>query len=814
MAASQKIAFEEMPDSPALSPGFGSATLGDLQQIQKNSTENLRGNLRYHNERSKDSNRQDSYCHDNEPEMKNIRKGCPCPGFTPNQSSECCISNAEAKSKHLQIEQSDSTENVSLLHCFHSLQEKSLYSCHSEEVENQLSCIHDIVRQSGLKQAGMHQQQIDLETIDNVIGDELDGKLSSGHHFCNDAPESTAPEKHIPSLLKNPVKLPDAATERISCSNRSSPRRSQSEHSLTESNNETKSKLQLVSCSKSVEQLISSPIESTVSLFSSSSSLSSSSSSSLHSISSLVEGRTLGSEQKSYRADSSNASKPSISQTGGNMSNKAEATEMDAPQDSHVTLLRALLTEKDEDLNQLNKEMKKLQLINKQLLEEQCLIMSTNKRLRDKTNKVLENKVKGGTSDSHPTAPVLLQQRNDLIRYLKDLQDANDSAVNELMKADEEISQLRGEMAKLRSTYAEKLQDAKKQNDHLQDKINRLQYHPSQLTLEEDAFGLLDEIHQLRNESRKLREVNHKLVEENRQLKEVLWDFKQQREWLSKKNFKKKKVEITKKGRGTMSARKLDLPKKEEETAQQKTSSLPFQSQEASLSSQFKFEYFNIEERSSSNKSSERVTFNPSLQTWDDEDKSRATSNDSPISVDSDNTEVLLASCNDLNFDQGSNSKKQCLKGNLCDLDGDSDDDTSSISQINGQYQFPQCSNSIPCNSTASSPEIWVSCLNRKNTGRSIDKGVLPRRPFAPRSIADLKIGHLVKFSRPAGKISKGLVKYLGHLPGRQEAYLGVELEGDEVGRHNGTFEGVCYFVCKLNKGVFVNFNKVIMAWE
>ncbi|XP_043557452.1 centrosome-associated protein 350-like [Chiloscyllium plagiosum] len=446
-----------------------------------------------------------------------------------------------------------------------------------------------------------------------------------------------------------------------------------------------------------------------------------------------------------------------------------KATEMDGTQDSHVTLLRALLTEKDEDLNQLNKEMKKLQLINKQLLEEQCLGMSTNKRFQDKTNKALENKVKGDTTDSNHTAPVVLQQRiEDLNRYLKELQEANGNAVNELMKADEEISQLRGEMAKLRSKYAEELQDAKKQNDYLKDKINRLHYDLSKLTLEEDAFGLLDEIHQLRNESRKLREVNHKLDEENRQLKEVLWDFKQERKWLSKKIFKKKRVEMAKRGSGAKSPKKLDLPKKQQETDKQKRSSLPFQSQGASLSSQFKFEYFNIEERSGSNKSSEQVTFDQGLQTWD---------------------------------------------GNLCDVDGASDDDMSSVSQVNGQHQFPPCSSSIPCNSTTS-PGFWINCLNRKNAGRPIDKGVLPRRPFAPRSIADLKIGHLVKFSRPAGKISKGLIKYLGHLPGRQEAYLGVELEGDEVGRHNGTFEGVRYFICKLNKGVFVNFNKVIMAWE
>ncbi|XP_060688982.1 uncharacterized protein LOC132820729 isoform X2 [Hemiscyllium ocellatum] len=798
MAASHKIAFKEMPDSPAVSPGFGSATLGNLQQSQKNSTENLRGNLRNYSERRQDFNRQDSYGHEDGPEMRNISKNSPCPGFTPNQSSECCISNAKEKSRHHLTEQGDSAENVS----FRSLQDKSLYSCHSEEPENQSSRTHDASRQSGLKQAEMQQQRIDLETIDNVIGDELDGKSSSGHHSCNHALESTAPETHVPSLLQNPVKLPDTAAEGISCLNQSSPRRSQSEHSLTESKNEIKSKLQPVSCSKSVEQLISTPIETTASQFSSSSSSSSS-----PSISSLIEGRTLGSEQNNHYIDSSNASKPSILPTGGNVPIQAEATEMDGTQNSHVTLLRALLTEKDEDLNQLNKEMKKLQLINKQLLEEQSLGMSTNKRFQDKTNKALENKVKGDTTDSNHTAPVVLQQRiEDLNRYLKELQEANGNAVNELMKADEEISQLRGEMAKLRSKYAEELQDAKKQNDYLKDKINRLHYDLSKFTLEEDAFGLLDEIHQLRNESRKLREVNHKLDEENRQLKEVLWDFKQERKWLSKKIFKKKRVETAKRGSGAKSPKKLDLPKKQQETDKQKRSSLLFQSQETSLSSQFKFEYFNIEERSGSNKSSEQVTFDQGLQTWDDEDKNRATCNASPISVASDNTEALLASCNEVNFDQASNSNKQQLRGNLCDVDGASDDDMSSVSQVNGQHQFPPCSSSIPCNSTTSSPGFWINCLNRKNTGRlvrkglrqlrPIDKGVLHRRPFAPRSIADLKIGHLVKFSRPAGKISKGLIKYLGHLPGRQEAYLGVELEGDEVGRHNGTFEGVRYFIC------------------
>lgn len=72
---------------------------------------------------------------------------------------------------------------------------------------------------------------------------------------------------------------------------------------------------------------------------------------------------------------------------------------------------------------------------------------------------------------------------------------------------------------------------------------------------------------------------------------------------------------------------------------------------------------------------------------------------------------------------------------------------------------------------------------------------VLPRRPFAPKSVADLNLGDLVKFSRPGGKISNGTIQYKGHLPGREEMYLGVELQGDELGKHDGIFQGTRYFL-------------------
>lgn len=63
-------------------------------------------------------------------------------------------------------------------------------------------------------------------------------------------------------------------------------------------------------------------------------------------------------------------------------------------------------------------------------------------------------------------------------------------------------------------------------------------------------------------------------------------------------------------------------------------------------------------------------------------------------------------------------------------------------------------------------------------------------RPFAPRSIADIRNEDVVKFSRVGGKLTQGVVKYVGHLPGRSEAYLGVELDKD----------GKCYmnlFTCR-----------------
>ncbi|KAK3583904.1 hypothetical protein CHS0354_033681 [Potamilus streckersoni] len=94
-------------------------------------------------------------------------------------------------------------------------------------------------------------------------------------------------------------------------------------------------------------------------------------------------------------------------------------------------------------------------------------------------------------------------------------------------------------------------------------------------------------------------------------------------------------------------------------------------------------------------------------------------------------------------------------------------------------------------------------------SGSSITAGL---HPFAPRSPGDIHVNDVVKFSRQGGKLSQGTVKFIGHLPGRGDVYLGVELDKEE-GKHDGTFESIRYFKCKPNKGVFVAYNKVVMAW-
>ncbi|KAL4657555.1 centrosome-associated protein 350-like isoform X1 [Arapaima gigas] len=107
-----------------------------------------------------------------------------------------------------------------------------------------------------------------------------------------------------------------------------------------------------------------------------------------------------------------------------------------------------------------------------------------------------------------------------------------------------------------------------------------------------------------------------------------------------------------------------------------------------------------------------------------------------------------------------------------------------------------------------------ISLSNYKNVPSVGSSRSTPHRAFVPHSHLDLQIGHRVRVLLPSGRISTGTVRYLGPLGGREDFYMGVELELPEQGLQDGIHEGQSYFKCKPGHGAFVAFNKLLVAWE
>ncbi|KAG1936186.1 CAP-Gly domain-containing linker protein [Pimephales promelas] len=99
-------------------------------------------------------------------------------------------------------------------------------------------------------------------------------------------------------------------------------------------------------------------------------------------------------------------------------------------------------------------------------------------------------------------------------------------------------------------------------------------------------------------------------------------------------------------------------------------------------------------------------------------------------------------------------------------------------------------------------------------SARSWRSGAGPHRVFVPHSPLDLKIGHRVRIMLPSGRISTGIVRFLGNMRNSPDYHLGVELESADNGQQDGACGGHCYFHCDPGHGAFVAFSKLLMAWE
>ncbi|XP_077576952.1 uncharacterized protein LOC144199300 isoform X1 [Stigmatopora nigra] len=120
---------------------------------------------------------------------------------------------------------------------------------------------------------------------------------------------------------------------------------------------------------------------------------------------------------------------------------------------------------------------------------------------------------------------------------------------------------------------------------------------------------------------------------------------------------------------------------------------------------------------------------------------------------------------------------------------------------------------SVLCSSPAPSSTSASSSASRSGRSLSIPN-VGPHRVFVPHSPMDLQLGHRVRIMLPSGRISTGVVRFLGHLQGESELHIGVELQTADHGIRDGCHKGIFYFDCKPGHGAFVPFHKLLMAWE
>ncbi|XP_077155786.1 uncharacterized protein LOC143818325 [Ranitomeya variabilis] len=466
-------------------------------------------------------------------------------------------------------------------------------------------------------------------------------------------------------------------------------------------------------------------------------------------------------------------------------SDNCQATESNGSQKISVSLLKSILMEREFKINDLNKEIRKMQSENLHLLEEMKHLVSDNDRLKRKVEAMTfdkERKRQDLLLSFDKCSPLVLQKEISILKnQINDLQEANESAILELGKADEEISQQRKEFAKLKAEYTQNLEESQEEIKVLTEKLQIGQTSSILSHSENYQEDLQKEITQLRSECRRLRTQSHHLSEENYSLKEDLWDLKLQHECLrERKDGFTLENEWIAKDQVTVPSNKKHL-------------SHGWHTEENSL---YRNDAFKVDGTYSKCK----AALSPVniKEPWESKYEERFTLNASPFSMDSENTEVLIMASEDV-FRKP--AQTHVIGDEIQEL---SDEDLCSEKQ-NQDIVLPI---SPHARNTFGPP------VNKLITSKRPYIPVLPRRPFAPKSMADLNLGDLVKFSRPGGKISKGTINYKGHLPGREEIYLGVELEGDELGKHDGKFQGTRYFLCKPNKGVFVNFNKVIMAWN
>ncbi|KAJ7363386.1 hypothetical protein OS493_009538 [Desmophyllum pertusum] len=146
-----------------------------------------------------------------------------------------------------------------------------------------------------------------------------------------------------------------------------------------------------------------------------------------------------------------------------------------------------------------------------------------------------------------------------------------------------------------------------------------------------------------------------------------------------------------------------------------------------------------------------------------------------------------------LSLPDGRGVDYQCATGSLIDVYGGKDEYTASSYNVKSS-PYSHSLRDVGLHSTSSSSystnpqQLTTTQYHYPHTTTKLFS-----KPFAPSSSGDIQLGMVVLVTRARGQIGRGVVKYVGPLPGRQDTYIGVEL-GQGQGRH--TFVVWCFYTC------------------
>ncbi|XP_078698030.1 uncharacterized protein LOC144925772 isoform X2 [Branchiostoma floridae x Branchiostoma belcheri] len=158
----------------------------------------------------------------------------------------------------------------------------------------------------------------------------------------------------------------------------------------------------------------------------------------------------------------------------------------------------------------------------------------TLRRALDEAQSAARHPGESSFTEYDPNNPtVLLKKIEDLESQMRDLQEANECAVGELSRAEQEVEKVKEENESLRTVNDLSIGDLREENQNLKEQIvllTKQQQQHSHNIFNTSDLGLDEEVKQLRQTCRQLREKNHELNEENLRLRDELRDIRRKRE--------------------------------------------------------------------------------------------------------------------------------------------------------------------------------------------------------------------------------------------------------------------------------------------